>query len=63
VQNVHANLPLVVRCFWLLPLLIPRLTCPQSGHNDRFTFMISSLTTPMRHRATNFGESPFYEVG
>jgi hypothetical protein len=63
VQNLHANLPMVVRRFRILPLLIPFFTCPKPRFNGLLTLMVSSPATAASHRTLNFGEFTFQALG
>jgi hypothetical protein len=54
---------MVVGWFRILPLLMPFFTCPKPRLNGLLTFMITSPTAAASHKASNFGEFLFYEVG
>jgi hypothetical protein len=59
VHNLHANLPMVVGRFRLLPPLMPCLTCPKSRLYGFLPFMITGPTAAASHRVPNFREFPF----
>jgi hypothetical protein len=59
VQNLHANLPILVARFRILPRFMPCLTCPKPRLHSLLTFMITSPTAAASHRAPNFRKFTF----
>ena len=58
-QNLHANLPIVVVRFRILPRLMPCFTRPEPRLHGLLMFIITSPTAAASHRALNFGEFTF----